>query len=53
VLQSEDKQKYGFIASEVISKSVNSNIKLIENTYGNKAANSDSKTLEIINDVEG
>ena len=51
-LQSEDRGKYGFIQAEVLGRSVKGNIKIIENTYGSKATNNDSKTLEIINSVE-
>lgn len=35
-----------------MDKSVKGNIKIIENTYGSKASNKDSKTLEIISSVE-
>ena len=36
----------------MLDRSVNSNIKIIENTYGSKASSSDSKTLEIISNIE-
>ena len=34
-----------------MSKSVKGNIKIIENTYGNKASNEDSNTLSMIAEV--
>lgn len=51
-LQTEDKHKYGFIKPEVLDRTIQTNIQLIENTYGHKASQQDSKTLEIISQVE-
>lgn len=51
-LQTEDKYKYGFIKQEVLDRSVEGNIKIIENTYGEKVNKQDSKTLEIVGEVE-
>ena len=52
MLQSDDKQKYGYIDGQVMGKTLKGNIKIIENTYGGKVAQRDGKTMEIVSEVE-
>ena len=52
MLQSDEKQKYGYIDGEVLDRTLKGNIKIIENTYGGKVAQRDGRTLEIVSEVE-